>query len=109
MGQAKVKISDGEIINVFAIYWVSNKTLCLGFPRNYGGLCVYDLSEVGVVDAALNFELIYCKDGSGIPGVLHWALVKERLLDDLLERDENAYGKFLGILKYEGQLEDDFY
>ncbi|WP_241081726.1 hypothetical protein [Achromobacter xylosoxidans] len=105
----KVKISDGEIINVFAIYWVSNKTLCLGFPRNYGGLCVYDLSEVGVVNAALNFELIYCKDGSGIPGVLHWALVKERLLDDLLERDENAYGKFLGILKYEGQLEDDFY
>jgi len=62
-----------------------------------------------VVDAALNFELIYCKDGSGIPGVLHWALVRERLLDDLLERDENAYGRFLEILKSEGQLDDDFY
>ncbi|PJM88607.1 hypothetical protein [Achromobacter ruhlandii] len=105
----KVKRSDGEIINVFSIYWVGNKTLCLGFPRNYGGLCVYDLSEVGVVDATLNFKLIYCKDGGGIPGVLHWALVKERLLDDLLERDENAYGRFLEILKSEGQLDDDFY
>lgn len=91
------------------VCWLDNKTLCLGFPRNYGGLYVYDLSEVGGVDAALNFELIYCKDGSGISGVLHWALVKEPLLDDLLERDENAYGRFLGILKSEGQLDDDFY
>ncbi|WP_241073502.1 hypothetical protein [Achromobacter insuavis] len=105
----KIRRSDGEVVNVFAIYWTGGRSLCLGFPRNYGGLCVYDLSEVGVVDAALNFELIYCKDGSGIPGVLHWALVRERLLDDLLERDENAYGRFLEILKSEGQLDDDFY
>ncbi|AVC43175.1 hypothetical protein [Achromobacter ruhlandii] len=105
----KIRRSDGEVVNVFAIYWTGGRSLCLGFPRSYGGLCVYDLSEVGVVDATLNFELIYCKDGGGIPGVLHWALVKERLLDDLLERDENAYGRFLEILKSEGQLDDDFY
>ncbi|AVC43172.1 hypothetical protein [Achromobacter ruhlandii] len=105
----KIRELNGEIIDVFAIYWVNDKNLCLGFPRNYGGLAAYDLSKVELVDATLNFELIYCKDGGGIPAVLHWALVKERLLDDLLELDENAYRRFLGILKSEGQLDDEFY
>lgn len=105
----RIKESDGELIDVFAIYWINNKPLCLGLPKGYGGLSVYDLSEVNVVEPTLNGELVYFQnDGSG-SGVYHWALINESLLDDLLELDETAYKRFLDILKSEGQLDDCFY
>ncbi|WP_387493124.1 hypothetical protein [Photorhabdus sp. RM96S] len=102
----KIKESDGELIDVFAIYWINEKSLCLGMPRNYGGLSAYDLSQVTVIDPTLNGELVYFQNNN--PGIYHWALIKERLLDDLLELDETAYQRFLAILKAEGNIEQDF-
>lgn len=105
----RIKESNGESIYVFAIYWINNKSLCLGLPKGYGGLSVYDLSEVELIDSELNGKLIYFQNEGAGSGVYHWALIEESLLDGLLELDETAYKSFLDILKAEGQLDDDFY
>lgn len=105
----KIKESNGESIDVFAIYWINNKSLCLGLPKGYGGLSVYDLSEVDLIESSLNGKFVYFQNDGAGSGVYHWALIEESLLDDLLELDEIAYKNFLDILKSEGQLADDFY
>lgn len=105
----RIKESDGESIDVFAIYWINNKPLCLGLPKGYGGLSVYDLSEVDLIESVLNGNFVYFQNDGAGSGVYHWALIEEALLDDLLELDKIAYKRFLDILKSEGQLEDDFY
>ncbi|MEY0017476.1 hypothetical protein AB7303_20455 [Providencia rettgeri] len=105
----KINESNGESIDVFAIYWINNKSLCLGLPKGYGGLSVYDLSEVDLIEPSLNGKFVYFQNDGAGSGVYHWALIEESLLDDLLELDEIAYKRFLDILKSEGQLADDFY
>lgn len=105
----RIKELDGESIDVFAIYWINNKFLCLGMPKGYGGLSVYDLSEVSIVEPTLNGKLVYFQNSVTGSGVYHWALIQEALLDDLLELDETAYNRFLDILKSEGQVDDSFY
>lgn len=79
----------------------------LGFPRNYGGLAAYKASEVTVIDSDLNFEAVYFHNNAC--GIYHWALIKEKLLDDLLGLDEVSYKRFLEILKAEGRIDPDFY
>jgi len=100
----RIQESDGELVDIYAIYWINNKTLFLGCPRNYGGLRAYNLAEVTVVDPDLSGNFIFFEDG-----IYHSSLIKERLLDDLLELDETAYQRFLEILKAEGRIEADFY
>jgi hypothetical protein len=104
----KIQEKDGDIIDIYSIYWVNNKTLFLGFPRNYGGLRSYDLSQVTVIDSTLSGSFIFHQYNK-INSICHWALIKEKLLDDILELDEIAYKRFLEILKEEGQIDKDFY
>ncbi len=100
----KIQEKDGEIVSVYSIYWINNKTLFLGFPKNYGGLRAYDLANVSVIEPDLMGDFVFFEDG-----IYHSALIKERLLDDILERDETAYQRFLQILKDEGRIDPDFY
>lgn len=104
----KIKEIDGTIVDIFASYWLDNKTLFLGMPKGYGGLCAFDLSEVIVIEKSLNTHVEFFQN-NGINGFYHWALIKEALLDDLLELDETAYNRFLDIIKSEGLVEPDFY
>ncbi|XKM14516.1 hypothetical protein RCS94_04900 [Orbaceae bacterium ac157xtp] len=103
----KIKELDGTIVDIFAVYWLNSETLFLGLPRNYGGLLAYDSKNITIIDSALhgNFEYF----STHINGIYHWALIKERLLDDLLERDEEAYNSFLKIIKSENLVDLDFY
>ncbi|WP_202308631.1 hypothetical protein [Dryocola clanedunensis] len=103
----KIKEKDGTILDVFAIYWLGNETLFLGLPKNYGGLLAYNAKKVQVIDPALHGAFNYFS--THINGIYHWALIKEKLLDDILERDDVAYNRFLEILKAEGQIDQDFY
>lgn len=105
----RIKDPNGEIVDVYAIYWINNKSLCLGLPKGYGGLSVYDLSEVDLIEPTLNGKLVYFQNEGSGSGVYHSALIEESLLDDLLELDETAYKRFVDILKSEGQLDDSFY
>ncbi|AUQ41944.1 hypothetical protein ACW6B4_001041 [Yersinia ruckeri] len=102
----KIKESDGTIINVFAIYWFGDETYFYGLPKNYGGLLAYRASQVSIVDPEISFSAIYFENNA--KSIQHWALIKEKLLDDILERDEVAYKRFLEILKAEGQIDPDF-
>lgn len=103
----KIKERDGTVINVFAIYWLRDETLFLGFPKSYGGLLAYNSRSVEIVDSTLHGKFEYFSNH--INGLYHWALIKEFLLDDILERDETAYKRFLEVLKTEGLVDQDFY
>lgn len=103
----KVKERDGEVVDIYAIYFIDDEVNFLGMPKNYGGLSAYSAKEVQVVEPEIRGECIYFKNNGY--GIYHWALIKEKLLDDLLELDETAYKRFLEILKAEGHIEQDFY
>ena len=104
----KIKtLRHGDIVDIFAIYNVGDREVFLGLPKNQGGLVTFNSDECEVIDASLNGRYVYFENDGG--GVFHWALIEERLLDDVLEHDDDAYKKFVEILKSEGQLEEDFY
>lgn len=96
-----------NIIDVYAIYWVEKETLFLGLPRRHGGLIAYKAQDVELIDPDLSGDFTYFSNDCN--GIYHSSLIKERLLDDLLENDEKAYKRFLEILKAEGRVEPDFY
>ncbi|HCM9213930.1 TPA: hypothetical protein N5L24_004179 [Enterobacter roggenkampii] len=103
----KIKERDGEVVDVYAIYFINGEINFLGMPKNYGGLSAYSAREVTVIDPEIEGDCVYFKNNGY--GVYHWALIKEKLLDDLLEQDETAYKRFLEILKAEGLVDPDFY
>lgn len=102
----KIKEPDGTIINVFSIYWFGDETYFYGLPENYGGLLAYRANKVSVIDPKIEFDVIYYENNA--KSIHHWALIKEKLLDDILERDDVAYNRFLEILKAEGQIDPNF-
>lgn len=100
----KIKEKDGELVDIYSIYWINNKTIFLGLPKNYGGLRAYNAVDVSIIEPNLSGNFTFFEDG-----IYHSALIKEQLLDDLLELDETAYHRFLDILKAEGHIDPDFY
>ena len=100
----KICEKDGTIVDIFAVYFIDNETMFYGFPKNYGGLMAFKEADVSVIDRSFTGRYVFFKEG-----VFHWALIEERLLDDLLEHDEAAYKKFLKILKEEKLLEENFF
>lgn len=103
----KLKTNYGYVIDVFAVYWFGDETYFLGLPKNYGGLIAYKSEEFELIDSMINFKSIYFYNNA--KGIYHWALIQEKLLDDILERDKDAYKRFLEIIKSEGLVDPDFY
>ncbi|EPW1514235.1 hypothetical protein ACVVJ5_003132 [Salmonella enterica subsp. diarizonae serovar 48:r:z] len=79
----------------------------MGFLKGYGGLLAYRATQVSVINPEISFEAVCFENNAR--GIHHWALIKEKLLDDILERDEDAYKRFLEIGKAEGLVDPDFY
>ncbi|MCO6545913.1 MAG: hypothetical protein J6583_04640 [Gilliamella sp.] len=109
----KIKEKDGTVVDIFAIYSLLSaidqkmKTYLYGIPKGYSGLMAFTLDEVDIIENAFKSEMVvFTNRGTG---VYHWALIQENLLDDLLERDEDAYNRFLEIIKSEGLVDPDFY
>ncbi|EGQ5299419.1 hypothetical protein ACE3IS_13295 [Enterobacter hormaechei subsp. hormaechei] len=103
----KIKERDGELVDIYAVYFIGGEVNFLGMPKNYGGLSAYSAREVELVESEMKYNCIYFKNNGY--GIYHWALIKEKLLDDLLELDEVAYKRFLEIVKAEGLVDPDFY
>ena len=104
-----MKIKDlrdplARIVDVFSIYWFEDEAYFLGLLKEHGGLMSYKASQVSIINSEINFHAIFFKNG-----IYHWALIKETLLDNILEHDEFAYKRFLDILKAEGHVDKDFY
>ncbi|MEC5343323.1 hypothetical protein ABRZ24_12045 [Brenneria populi] len=102
----------GELLNVFGVYWYDNKTCFWVFPKDTGGLMVFELGKPGdrdrVTIADPNWSGNFLFDNR-IPGIFHHAIVEEDLLLGLSEKDEKAYVKFLNIIKEEGLVDQEFY
>lgn len=103
----KIKDKDGLIIDIFSIYWFDDETYFYGLPNGYGGLIAYKANEISIIDSDINFNSVYFDNNA--KSIHHWALIKEALLDDLIERDEVAYNRFLEIIKSEGLVNSDFF
>lgn len=105
----KIRAANGEVVDVFAVYWFDSSTYFYGMPSSYGGLIAYKEVEVTIIDSKMVFSTIFYKGEGRGKGLFHWALIEEKLLDDLLESDETAYHRFLEIIKSEGLVDSDFY
>lgn len=99
----KIKENDGTLLDVYAIYWIKGKTYFYGLVKDYG-LSVFNADKVGVVDPTISGDYIFFEDG-----MFFKPLIVERILDDLVEGDPDAYKRFIEILKNEGQIVPDFY
>ncbi|WP_120507349.1 hypothetical protein [Rahnella bruchi] len=103
----KIKTKRSEkIIEVFAMYCIAQETYFLGHSKGYAGLLAYKAKDVEIIDPDLSGNFTYF--GNNGYGIYYSALIKEELLDDLLEGDETAYKRFLEILKAEGRIDPDF-
>lgn len=104
----KIRTSCSEkMIEIYAMYSIKGEVYYLGHSKGYNGLLAYKAKEVEVLDPDLSGNFTYF--GNNGYGIYHWALIKEKLLDDLLEGDEIAYKRFLEILKSEGRIDPDFF
>ncbi len=106
----KIRTRQGHVVDIFAIYWWGDgETYFYGLPRGNGGLSAYklDTNELEVIDPTVESNFVYFHNNAH--GIYHESLIKEKLLDDLLEFDETAYHRFLEILKAEGRVDPDFY
>lgn len=105
-----MKIKDyGEIVDIFAIYWVEDRVFFYGLrPASDGGrLLAYDPVKVSIEDASIPFRTVVYKFHDGY-GVFHWALIEKNLLDDLLESGSSAYNTFVSIIKSENLVSKEF-
>lgn len=104
----------GRIDDIFAIYWGVGMNLgidggytnFLGLPKGHGGLLSYNVNEVDIIDDSLNGEWIFFKN-ENTQGVFYAPLIREGLLDELIDHDPATYKKFVQIAKRDGLLECD--
>ena len=117
----KIKYKDQygtEILDVFSIYWgmrnegTKDEEVFTYFYAIYGpqdvALGVYDSKEVEVVDPSLEGEWVYTGN-MRFNGVCYAPLVKEQLLDDVIDRDPEAIKKFLQFAIRDGLLDAELY
>ena len=115
----KIKI-DGHYVDIYGIYWVkslntnaTNTYLC-GLPLGNGGMTVFCIDHknnkdnIEIIDPKINWSSIYYHNNNG-QGIYHHSLIEENLLDDILEYDEDAYKRFIEIIKSEGLVDPNFY
>ncbi|WP_392565253.1 hypothetical protein RHO15_06485 [Utexia brackfieldae] len=111
----KIKTEYGHLIDIFGIYWVLSidnsyaETILLGLPKGNGGLTTFRITgelvdKVEIIDPIIPANFMYINSG-----LYHRALIEENLLDNIIEYDEDAYNRFLEIIKSEGLVEPDFY
>ncbi|MDK6203705.1 hypothetical protein QP097_09560 [Oligella urethralis] len=106
------------ILDVFGIYWgmrnegTKEEEVFTYFYAIYGpqdaALGVYDSKEVEVVDPRLEGEWVYTGN-MRFNGVCYAPLAKERLLDDVIDRDPEAIKRFLQFAIQDGLLDAELY
>ncbi|MCA6223144.1 hypothetical protein [Photorhabdus antumapuensis] len=97
----KVKKHRSEkVIEVFAVYWIGDKTYFYGWAKGYDGLLTYNVDEVDIIEPSLSGDFIFFDNG-----IFYSPLISEGILDGLLEADQDSYARFLELLKTEGRID----
>jgi len=96
-----MKITDktsGHTFKVYGIYWSGGKTFFYCFPVRSGGLSSFSEEEIQIIDRTIESDFEYMRTDDGMSGLFHKHLLGERLMDDLLEHDPEAYKKFVSLI-----------
>jgi len=90
-----------EYMDVYGVYWTDNVTyfLCLGKKW----FNVHKATEVTIIDPTLSGEFIFFSNN--LNGIFYKPLIEEKLLDDIQENNQEAFERFLEILKNDGNGE----
>ena len=85
---------DEADLDVYAVYWVDDKRYYYVIPyEGYEGFSARAEGECEVVDPILGRYFRLVKDSQGFDMLIHDALARDNLLDDLLEHDPRAMGE----------------
>jgi hypothetical protein len=87
-----------QIFIVYGVYWHGNKTYFYCFPRNSVGISSFDEDEIEIVDRTIDSDFEYVRTDERISGIFHKSLLKDQLMDGLLEHDPTAYNKFVSLI-----------
>ena len=91
----------GDLLNVYGVYWVNERTYFLCSPKKHEGLLAYSEDEIEMVDNYLSEDMILTKPSSGDNIILHKVLAKDDFLDDLLDDSQGNYAEFVARLGHE--------
>ena len=96
------KLNYDELLNVYCIYWIKEKTYFCCSPKNYEGLSVYSEDKIEVVDNSLSNEFMLVKSvTSSFDMLLHKSLAENNLLDRLIDDGQGNYAEFMARLGHE--------
>lgn len=95
----KIKeFTSGQTFTVYGIYWHDNKTYFYCFPKNSFGISSFSEAEVQITDRTIERDFEYIRTDEHISGFFHKHLLREQLMDRLLEHDPVAYNKFVSLI-----------
>ena len=92
------KPSYGQLLKVYAVYWVGEKRYFLTSPPKYRGLLAFSESDVEVIDNHLCHDMVLTKSSRGTEMILHVALEKDGFIDKLIDDGQGNYDEFLSRL-----------
>lgn len=103
----KILDKQGEIVDIFGVYWnvQSQETYFFGLTSEHTGSFAYCANEVEVIEPNINFKFIYADFNNGFKGLYHWALVQDKLLDELIDGDLLVRQRFLEIVRAENIID----
>ncbi len=85
----------GGEVNVYGLYHYNKDIYFYGIAVGEDSIAAFRQKDVEVIDPKFSFDVVYIgSDGNSSFMLLHWALAENNLLDDILDRDEDAINLF---------------
>ena len=94
----KGKPNHGQLLNVYAIYWVGEKRYFLTSPPKYRGVLTFSEDDAEIVDNHLSQDMVLTKSSGGTEMILHSALEKDGFIDRLIDDGQGNYDEFVSRL-----------
>lgn len=87
---------NNDIVYIYAIYHYGRDIYFYGSSDEIGGeLYAFKQKDLKIIDPKISYEMVYVgNDGNSYFMMLHWALAENKLLDRVLERDDDAVELF---------------
>lgn len=90
-----VEKNKGRILDVHGVYWVGGIRYYYVIPyEGYEGLTALGEHECDIIDESFDPHFRLVKNSAGVDMLLHEALIRDALLDSLLEHYPSAMPEF---------------